>query len=1211
MRNLLAIFCFTRFCASLLKLYVLGALLTIYLLGPSRAIAQDGDSPPSAERTRSKAPYSSSILQGDTTLPDALYLRNENGDPIFIPQVRYEEFERYLKERSGLKQVDLPPALLESIDVKGVIYDGYAQLNIELSMTITDASATLVRLPLSMRNMNWLGLPKTSGGKSSIVVAGSDDEGVIWRVEPDGSTKYTLALEAVLKTEQSFSESSLRLELPPSASHIQLEVPGSDLNLQWLGATGEVLQKKVLANSTQADIRGRGGIGTLVWSDQIVSRDLGAVEVDSTTRLVRSQDGKLYRGSTLLRIVSDKRIGPRELVVRLPENARWNPTPTNGVATNWTLNAWRPTDQESSPPPKTPSAVISDSRERLRLQLADDESDTIEEIPIEWTLKTDDSNDGNFSILGIEVEGVQRHEGHFNIVLPTMTRFSWLPSSEYSLAQQLPAYDVTDSIEYDFRFNRQPMRLQAVISENDLQARWRPDYWVRLDQDAMRLQGVVTFSDGPSQLFGLNIVGDAWQFDVCVWDKTGELIPTEIVQGNVLRLLPNSLLSLDNQDIEDPLDASLPIAIRFLASQPLPTAESSRVQFQLPKISILANGKRKTERGNGTLVVDSGSWKIDSNEVRVQGMARSSESPNSLRTILSGVPIDNLRIFRFQSTGQDPKWTAKVRRTPRVISVAMETRVNVSSDEWLCERRWLVESRGPTLEKLPIRIPASWVQSDDSTGIELISDRITATLDGLPIDLKIAKHLKDDWVIVEPDRASWPETFEFIIRSRDSFDLGEAAESTEADSKKRIRILLPQLELTPEARIFDHQSSIEVGPRMMCQVDDAVSRPIQCTQQDRRVAFPLGEKSTVVDVSVSRLDTLNDNKIDIEHIWLQSVINGQQRRERCVMRLTTRQSSIRFSLPNEWLASETFLLLNGKKRELVRDAELGLYRLELSSEANDIASKASKLLSATSEAAIPRESKPIVIEFWNWSNWNSQWTTLIQAEFPTIQDSLHPAPLQWHVLLPTTEHLWTNSSTLLSGQRWVWRNLGWWRESSVSQRDAELEFGASVQPEVTTQTNQYVFTSLGSISGHDGTIRVLPRYLLWLPVALTALLLASIWPKMGVLGHPWLLLFVLVILALLSMSAPDITIILSQSAIASLLLVALVKVVSWASRQRVHRRSVFANRSMTNTAGRPSLRSFDEEPSATLGIKNLADSVSTPSTHALEGLPSTHGPEVQ
>ncbi|MFN9916147.1 MAG: hypothetical protein ACK53L_26390, partial [Pirellulaceae bacterium] len=104
--------------------------------------------------------------------------------------------------------------------------------------------------------MNWTALPRGQGGKKNLVLASVDDGGLEWLVEPDGSTSYALQLESVVKVEQLYTESSLRLELPDVATSISLDLPGDNLQVQWEGAVGEVLETEVVGDKTAVTVRG-------------------------------------------------------------------------------------------------------------------------------------------------------------------------------------------------------------------------------------------------------------------------------------------------------------------------------------------------------------------------------------------------------------------------------------------------------------------------------------------------------------------------------------------------------------------------------------------------------------------------------------------------------------------------------------------------------------------------------------------------------------------------------------------------------------------------------------------------------------------------------------------------------------------------------------------------------------------------------------------
>jgi len=60
-----------------------------------------------------------SVLGDQAFRPDAIYLRRENGDAVFVPQLRYEDFERYLNQQTSQSPSNVPAAVFESISATG------------------------------------------------------------------------------------------------------------------------------------------------------------------------------------------------------------------------------------------------------------------------------------------------------------------------------------------------------------------------------------------------------------------------------------------------------------------------------------------------------------------------------------------------------------------------------------------------------------------------------------------------------------------------------------------------------------------------------------------------------------------------------------------------------------------------------------------------------------------------------------------------------------------------------------------------------------------------------------------------------------------------------------------------------------------------------------------------------------------------------------
>ncbi len=220
----------------------IGLVLLVCLL--RNLDAQSGDS---SSRSADRAAVLESPppdFQKHSSLPDAVYLRNEKGAPIFIPRARYEDFEQYLDQRSGSSANSVPTAILESTSVQGTVRNELAEFKISLVMTVTDPDAAVVRLPLNLAGLQLTAPPKTVGGKRSLIVISDSSSEMVWWLEPDGSKKYRAELKAVSRVEQTPAESSIRFELPTSAVTIDVEIPNNPTALRWSGATGEVIESK-------------------------------------------------------------------------------------------------------------------------------------------------------------------------------------------------------------------------------------------------------------------------------------------------------------------------------------------------------------------------------------------------------------------------------------------------------------------------------------------------------------------------------------------------------------------------------------------------------------------------------------------------------------------------------------------------------------------------------------------------------------------------------------------------------------------------------------------------------------------------------------------------------------------------------------------------------------------------------------------------------
>ncbi len=321
------------------------------------------------------------------------------------------------------------------------------------------------------------------------------------------------------------------------------------------------------------------------------------------------------------------------------------------------------------------------------------------------------------------------------------------------------------------------------------------------------------------------------------------------------------------------------------------------------------------------------------------------------------------------------------------------------------------------------------------------------------------------------------------------------------------------------------------------------------------VPIELESGSDKVSFGIMKLQEAILGHIELESAWLQTVINQSQRRDRCVMRIESNKDTIQIELPAGWRRNEIKVYLNGKPA-LVQptDSEQSIW-VKLS-EGTGISKRNSVVSMGLKRSDL--------LEFFSWTESQSSWYKKVEPDLPSIEGVTSPFPFDWQVVTSADECLWSRSYSLLPERRWNWSNLAWSSSLINAQKYFEDKFQANPQPPLPEYSNNYLFKSIWDVSGsHDRwskKIALVPRFVLWFPVAICVLLLTSLWPRIGVLQHPWFMLVVAVALGILSMWAPDMVVVLLQSALTSLLVVFVVKSMQWALKQRGYRRSVFAGR---------------------------------------------------
>jgi hypothetical protein len=142
--------------------------------------------------------------------------------------------------------------------------------------------------------------------------------------------------------------------------------------------------------------------------------------------------------------------------------------------------------------------------------------------------------------------------------------------------------------------------------------------------------------------------------------------------------------------------------------------------------------------------------------------------------------------------------------------------------------------------------------------------------------------------------------------------------------------------------------------------------------------------------------------------------------------------------------------------------------------------------------------------------------------------------------------------------QWRWSDLVLRRVGDLPQEQIEERFGATKQPMLAKQVNQYDLTSIGANQQLEATF--IPAAMIWLPVSSIVLLLAGVLRGNRWIRWPWFWAVFFAFYFVFCQVAWDISLLVLQAACVSVVLALLYGVASWLMDRKARRRSIFVSR---------------------------------------------------
>lgn len=1139
--------------------------------------------------------------------PDAIIMRNGMGESILVPKSRFEDFERFLGSEK-----DIPSAIsldkLERMEVSVTVDQTIARLKVNAHANLSESNKNWLSIPIGLGAAQIIPSQRTGevGVEFPSVRILDDSSGYVWRLAPGNQGQRSLQFEASCNLRNSPQEQSLRLDLPLVPTIVRFELPIGQWELVVVGKGSEVVEPFRDTDSHSVAIAHiSGGSTTFSWTKKSVADQVQAIEVESQTKYVPLTQAGEFRAMANLAIRGPKTLGGRRFLITLPDRSQWREPMTSSVS----FPGYRFGRSE---------VTAANSNTVLLLEFEEAFSRTEIELPIEWqTSNLPDSNPISFSML--RVEGIQRHVGSVDLAVPRNVSFQWEPQAGIQFVRQSQSSDASDTLNYNFRFNQQTEPLIVHWNIGNRASDLKASYHIVYDSSVLRLSGTIDILGDVRLLPFLQLDVRGWTVDRVQLQPSGRDLDLIAVRsrsaldadgtqqnttsiplslGELLDALqPKNGNSVGNRTLGDgtpmPTDSISPTpllssreesirqptrSISFALSHSNGLVENSEntkreFGFSLPMLSWLdpESQQRLSVCVGGEMTIQSTTSKLGDGERPSETFKRvpealwnqSEQKAGQGSTLSTSLSLSRLSILKYRVATSTSwvDWNGISEKIGTVIRASARTRIALTEEGLDISQTWRLVCEGRTAKTLRIAVPKEWLTPLSAP--EVPGNSIEWSIDNVPVSANLIQgslagqvppfvsplfEQQYGWVqLIIPDTQTAPEsTHERKLTIRKRLNYREKL----LNSPSTFDWPLPWIAADRPDDSFSMEAF--VGDIVH---DDGIRCVVQSPLGGIEEVVPLSEsRSSLIPFDRTQLEprlvgglSLQSNAkelgCDVESVWLQTIVNAVEQRDRFVVRLSTRDNSISLSLPASRIANSEFIV-NGRKALPNRNPS-DVNRVDIQ-------------LDTTGLNSIAAAEKTYVLEVFLWRSNKSQWLKSLHAELPSIVNCRTRAPLVWQIVVPTTVHMIGNTSTLLPGYRWAWRDLWFGRKSDWTQETIGNQIGATSQPFVSQQTNEFVFFSLD----HTVEMKVwtAPRHLLWAPVALFVLIGSYLVMEFRWIRKPWIGILLLLSSLAFSQWAWELSIALVQCFVAAIGIAFMYSILKWMVDRRARRRSVFALR---------------------------------------------------
>ena len=657
----------------------------------------------------------------------AFMFLSESGNPVMMPSLTWEEFERYLSLDSGLETARRK-FTYQSLELTGMATGPRAELSVRLKLAIDSTEGGWVTIPIKLGNFHQIEPISLEPPVEAITTVTSDGQGYRLFVKHDSRVEIDLVMRVSARVDFASNYRSLRFQLPDVPSRINLIVERDTANAEVIGQGDEIVE---LVNSSDTEtalkVESSGGDYTLRWSRSTAAVEPAPIyEVESRTSM-RWNSPQDQPTATVRLSINNLRGSVQQFSLRLPPNAILLDSPIF-TDTGFVLDA--------SPSEANSEQMVSE------ITIPNDMRQQRVDLTFEYQLKNQEaSSESPMQLMAPDVIGALRHRGEVEIITPSEYRLRWKSAQWVRNLFENAANQAGTDRTYRFGFERPQFVLPVWLSENQRQLRvnTRSELTTR-DRNATLWMQVEISGETDDGLLRFDDAG--WEIRIVESQLGTPLLTFEEDQFSVV-----DLTALSNEEASQ---------LIFQFQRVLQVSQNTAPIFlTLPRIVIPE--KEQVIRDSTFNLVNDGRMAFVLDLEESQGLNR------TVALDSSGSANSEIRSYRLIDGEQAAMIVGNLIEQPTRITLTSDLTVELDGDLMSTTCDWVVSSLLDLEGRLSLRIPfvnpsskppavverGENVESLSVSDLKELPENLSVTVDDLPAKLQF---LEGDRYLLISDR---------------------------------------------------------------------------------------------------------------------------------------------------------------------------------------------------------------------------------------------------------------------------------------------------------------------------------------------------------------------------------------------------------------------------------------------------------------------------